>query len=77
MKQIAIDTWDSSDSHIALIKDSVQNQLASTITEITKDNLWNKAKLEITNNTIDVFVDDEKLLSWKGQFDNTYSGVGY
>lgn len=68
--------WDPSDSHIALIKDSVRNHLAYVNTNITKDNLWHNVMLEITGNTIDVFVDNEKLLSWNGQFDNTYSGVG-
>ncbi|MGE5421993.1 MAG: fibronectin type III domain-containing protein [Ignavibacteriales bacterium] len=69
--------WDPRYSHVALIKDSVENHLASIKYDIKDNQLWHNAKIIIKSESVDVFVDNKKLLSWKGKLDHSYSGVGF
>ena len=43
----------------------------------TGDNKWHAAKIVVGNSTIEVYVDDELVIAWKGTIDRTYGGIGF
>ncbi len=68
---------DPSPSHIALIKDNVNNHLAYVNDSSTKDDRWHRAKIVVREDTVQVYVDGKKVLGWRGDMDRSYSRMGF
>jgi len=68
---------DPSDNHIALIKDNVWNHLAYVNDTRVEDNQWHQVRIVVNENDLAVFLDDELVLTWEGEFDHMYSGFGF
>ena len=65
-------------NHIALIKDSAGNHLATTgIDPRVSDNQWHNVEVEVKAPTITVYLDRTKVLNWSGPINKTFSGVGF
>jgi PKD repeat protein len=72
-----INGWDPSRSHIALIKDSMSNHLAYAINEGIRDNQWHNAEIIVGESSVEVYIDNTLVLTWKGAIDRTYGGLGF
>jgi len=70
-------SWDPQTSHIALIKDSVESHLIYVSDSRTGDNEWHDVKVEVSESTINVYIDGELLFTWNGTIDRTYGGIGF
>gem|GEM_PF-2854063 len=68
---------DPSGNHIAMIKDSVNNQLIYKDDQRTEANQSHGVKIVISNSTVEVYVDNESVLTWEGTIDRTYGGLGF
>ncbi len=66
-----------SDHHIALIKDDVWTHLASVDDFRVKDNQWHQVQISVNENGLIVSLDGEVVLTWEGEFDYTYSNLGF
>ncbi len=84
---IEFDNWknpecDPDHRHIALIKDFYCNHLIWVHDERVEDFRWHSAEIWVTNlpysskSLVEVFVDGERVLKWKGILDNTFGGFG-
>lgn len=70
--------FESSDRHIALIKDNVDNHLTSRNDPRTEDNQWHDARIAFNSGRISVYVDNDRVLEYTiPNVDYTYSGVGF
>jgi len=69
--------WDSYSSHIALIKDDVNNHLISVNDPRTEDNLWHDVRVVSNDSEIRIAVDNSTLFNWRGTLNTTYGGFGF
>jgi PKD repeat protein len=72
-----INGWDPPGSHIALIKDSMSNHLAYAINKGIRDNQWHNAEIIVGESSVEVYIDNTLVLTWKGAIDRTYGGLGF
>lgn len=74
--------WDPDHRHIALIKDSYYNHLSWVHDERVEDFQWHYVEIWVTDlaysakSLVEVFVDGERVLEWKGILDKTFEGFG-
>lgn len=68
---------DPSANHIALIKDWSGNHLVYVNDARTEDNQWHQVRVTVDSNRVDVEVDGGQVLSWQGDIDRTFGGVGF
>jgi hypothetical protein len=68
---------DPSANHIALIKDNVENHLAYVNDSRTEDNQWHQVKVTVGSNYVTVEVDGDHLITWVGEIDRTFGGIGF
>ena len=68
---------DPSHNHIALIKDTVGNHLASVNDARTEDYTWHHVKVIVGEASVTVAVDGIEVLTWEGQLDRTFGGFGF
>ncbi len=68
---------DPSSNHIALIKDDGSRHLMYVDDSRTEDNKWHAARIVVGNSTIEVYVDDELVITWERTIDRTYGGIGF
>ena len=71
------DALDPPDEHIALIKDSVLNHIAWVADQRVSDDQWHAAQVEVTTDSVKVFVDGGQVLSWQGALDLTHGRLGF
>ncbi len=71
----AYNVHDPSPSHIALIKDNVNQHLAYVNTTIRDQ--WHNAKIIVKDNSLQVYVDQQLMLNWQGSFNKTYNRLGF
>ena len=69
-------TWDKSNSHIALISEKSSNHLATEHIENLRDNQWHSARIDVNGNLINVYIDGKCVLSSKQYFNNS-SRIAY
>ena len=70
-------SYDPSERHIALIKDSVANHLIYVNDDRTGDNNWHDVTVQVGNSSVNVFLDGSQLFSWTGTIDTSYKGFGF
>ena len=69
---------ETTDNHIALIKDSVGNHFATTGTDSrVSDDQWHNVKVVVKAPMITVYLDGTQVLTWTGSIDTTYPGIGF
>ena len=71
------DSWDSTDNHIALIKDSMANHLALVNTPHVDDNVWHRVRVEVDPESVLVALDGVEQFKWEGVLDAAYGGLGF
>lgn len=76
----------SSGKHIAIIKKKTTSSSSEKLSSlalykdaagIVNDRKWHDVIVKVRSTGVDVFVDDKKILSWKGTKSNNYSGIGF
>ncbi|HYN44534.1 MAG TPA: hypothetical protein VER35_00905, partial [Candidatus Limnocylindrales bacterium] len=67
---------DPSGSHIALLKNHVNNHLIYVNDGRTEDFILHNVKITVNETELEVYLDGAKLFSWYGTFDQTYDGFG-
>ncbi len=65
---------DPSANHIALIKDATINHLVYVNDSRVNDYNWHNVIVNVEASSIEVFVDQELVLQWSGEFDRTCNG---
>ena len=68
---------DPSSGHIALIKDTVRNHLIYKNDRRVEDNRWHNVRVEVGDNYVKVYVDNQIVFNWEGYLDTTYGGLGF
>jgi len=68
---------DPSSNHIALLKDFIGNHLTHVNDTRTEDNIWHDVRLIVQNDIINLFIDDEKTLTWTGMIDRSHNHLGF
>ncbi len=68
---------DPSANHIALIKDHIGNHLTFVDDARTEDNNWHKVTVDVQESSVRVFVDQDLVLEWKGEFNRTFDRFGF
>lgn len=75
--------------HIALVKDRLssnyQGEIISSldlctdqnVTKKVNDNKWHDVEVQVRKDGVTVYLDGDKILSWKGNMDKNYSGLGF
>lgn len=69
--------WDPSPSHIALIQDRSDRNLAWASDPRTKDSTWHTVEVRVEEAAVTVSVDGAELFHWSGEIDRTFSGIGF
>lgn len=68
---------DPSPNHIALLKDFIGNHLIHVNDTRTEDNIWHDVRLIVENDSITLFIDEEKTLAWTGIIDRSNNHLGF
>lgn len=63
--------------HIALVKDTVANNLAWVDATGTRDSLWHTVEVKVEEAAVTVSVDGVERFHWSGAIDRTFSGLGF
>ena len=69
--------FDPSANHIALIEDTFLNHLAYVNDSRTEDNQWHQVKVTVYSNYVRVEVDGDYLITWGGEINRTFDGIGF
>jgi hypothetical protein len=68
---------DPNERHIALIRDSAANHLRWVEDPRTEDNLWHQVMVEVSAQSIEVYVDGNQVITFEGNIDRSYGGLGF
>jgi hypothetical protein len=68
---------DPSAAHIALVADSAGQHLASSDDPRVEDNAWHHVRVTVELGAVTVEVDAETVLTWSGELDRTFGGIGF
>lgn len=71
-------SWDPiGEPHIALLQNSYKTHLAYTASNVSKDDQWHKARINVLQDQITVWVDEQQVLNWQGTWNGNYSALGF
>ncbi|MEN6391158.1 MAG: tetratricopeptide repeat protein [Syntrophomonas sp.] len=71
-------SWDPiGEPHIALLQNTYKTHLAYTPSSVSKDNRWHTARINVLQDQITVWVDEQQVMSWKGTWNVYYSALGF
>ena len=62
--------------YVGLVEDSVGNHLGTT-SAIRDDDTWHTASIQVTLQSMKVYIDSVKVLQWNSELDRTYEGLGF
>ena len=68
---------DTSENHVALIRASAGNHIELVDEPKTEDGAWHTVRVEVGMKAVTVVLDGQRLLSWQGPIERTYSGLGF
>lgn len=79
---VEFDTWlspdeDPSDNHIALIKDSVHQHLASRDNSEFNNFEWHQVKIDVGRKSVVVALDGMDVLNWRGEIFHNKTHLGF
>ena len=70
-------SWDVPSSHVALIKDGVENHLAQVNDARVRDQAWHNVTINVVPSSVNVYIDGGRILQWNGTLDSTHNGFGF
>ena len=68
---------DPSAAHIALVRDSAGQHLVSADDARVEDDAWHTVRVVVDLDRVTVEVDGEQVLTWSGELDRTFGGLGF
>jgi hypothetical protein len=68
---------DPGGKHIALIKNNTKNHLRWVNDARVADAQWHRARVEVYERVVAVYVDGQKVLEWGGDTDRRHGGIGF
>ena len=68
---------DTSENHVALIRASAGNHIELVDEPKTEDGAWHNVRVEVGMKAVTVVLDGQRILSWQGPIERTFSGLGF